>query len=328
MPATLTEGHLSDDELVRLLDGQLEARERPRVESHSARCDACGARLRRLRRRSARLTGILLASDPEAPPAPARAPDELTLRRMRRARGIAAPRPWLRAAAVAGLLLAAGVVASPLRAVVAEWLRTQWERVAAPDAPGAAPAAEAPAAPAGQPAAGARVQFTPRGATFTLEVAVPQADGAVEVRRAAGPSATAEQTGRRRAGGPAGAPRGRAHPQRAGRHRGLPGHGAGVGAHGAGARRRGARDRADGGGGGGGGAGGAGRLIPDPIATAFDCGFGRAPGCAGVGLRLRRAANNAAQRSRAPAETAPPGLAPSGRHPSRGARAGVRRSRA
>ncbi|HEU0077504.1 MAG TPA: hypothetical protein VFQ76_07625, partial [Longimicrobiaceae bacterium] len=34
-----------------------------------------------------------------------------------------------------------------------------------------------------------------QGAVFTLEVAAPQAAGAVEVRRAAGSAATAEQTG-------------------------------------------------------------------------------------------------------------------------------------
>jgi hypothetical protein len=199
MPTRLTEGHLSDDSFVRLLDGELDAGERARLEAHAAGCEACAARLRQLRRRSARLSGILLASDPEIPPAPAEVPDELTLRRMRRARegrGTAAPRPWLRAAAVVALLLAAGVVASPLRAVVAEWLRTQWERIAAPDARDAPPPAEVSAGPSSKPtAAGARVQFTPQGTTFSLEVAGPQAGGSVEVRRAAGASATAEQTG-------------------------------------------------------------------------------------------------------------------------------------
>jgi hypothetical protein len=39
------------------------------------------------------------------------------------------------------------------------------------------------------------VQFTPQGTTFTLDVAVPQGAGSVEIHRAAGASATAEQTG-------------------------------------------------------------------------------------------------------------------------------------
>lgn len=199
MPTSLAEEHLSDGDLVRLLDGELDAEERARVEAHAAGCEACAARLRRLRRRSARLSGILLASDPQAPPAPVQAPDELALRRAsrdRQAHSAPAPRPWLRVAAVVVLLLAAGVVASPLRAVVAEWLRTQWERIAAPGAGAPAPAAEAPAAPAPERSpAGARVQFTPQGTTFTLDVAVPQGAGSVEVRRAAGTSATAEQTG-------------------------------------------------------------------------------------------------------------------------------------
>jgi anti-sigma factor RsiW len=194
MPTPPTEGHLADEHFVRLLDGQLEAGERPWVEGHAERCEACGARLRQLRRRSARLSGILLASDPATPPAPTRAPDELALRRARRTGGVPAPRPWLRAAAMAALLLAAGLAASPLRAVVAGWLRAQWERVAAPDARPAAPAAEAPVAGA-EAGSGARVQFTPRGAVFTVDVAAPRAAGAVEVRRAAGAAATAEQTG-------------------------------------------------------------------------------------------------------------------------------------
>ena len=196
MPTPLTEEHLADEHFVRLLDGQLEAAERPRVEGHAARCEACGARLRQLRRRSARLTGILLASDPQAPPAPAHAPDELALRRTRRAgSAVPAARPWLRAAAAVALLLAAGLAASPRRAVVADWLRAQWARIAAPDARDAAPAMEAPTAAPEVAESGARVQFTPQGAAFTLEVAAPQAAGAVEVRRAAGASATAEQTG-------------------------------------------------------------------------------------------------------------------------------------
>ncbi len=43
-----------------------------------------------------------------------------------------------------------------------------------------------------------------------------------------------------------------------------------------------------------------GRVEGDRAMTSSNARFGRAPGCAGVGLRLRRAANNAAQRSRAP----------------------------
>ncbi len=63
------------------------------------------------------------------------------------------------------------------------------------------------------------------------------------------------------------------------------------------------------------------RRGPERLRTA---GLGVPPAGPGVGLRLRRRANNARQRSRAPAETAPPGLAPSGRHPSRASCAPVR----
>ena len=192
MPTPLAEGHLEDGEFVRLLDGELDAGEAARAEAHAAGCEPCARRLGQLRRRSARLSGILLASDPATPPAPAL--DELTLRRAaRERRSVAAPRLWLRAATVAALLLAAGVVASPLRAVVADWLRTQWERIA-PGAEAPAPAVAPAASPSG-PASGARVQFTPQGTVFTLEVAATQAAGALEIRRAGGATATAEQLG-------------------------------------------------------------------------------------------------------------------------------------
>ncbi|HEV2147719.1 MAG TPA: hypothetical protein VGR37_09985, partial [Longimicrobiaceae bacterium] len=39
------------------------------------------------------------------------------------------------------------------------------------------------------------VQFTPQGTVFTVEVAAPQAGGAVELRRAEGATATAQQVG-------------------------------------------------------------------------------------------------------------------------------------
>jgi hypothetical protein len=193
MPTSLAEGHVADGDLIRLMDGEMDAAERGRVEAHAGACPECAARLHRLHRRSARLTGILLAADPEAPPAPT-TPDELTLRRGRVRRDPAAPaqRQWLRAAAVVALLLGVGIVASPLRAVVADWLGAQWERIAAAGAEEPAPPA---AAPADAVVPGTRVQFTPQGAVFTVEVETAQAAGAVELRRAEGGTATAQQVG-------------------------------------------------------------------------------------------------------------------------------------
>lgn len=202
MTTSLAEGHLSDGDIVRLLDEELDPGERARVEAHVTACEECSRRVRGIRRRSARLGELLRSSDWEAPPAPVAVPvtapevsrDELARRRARRERERrTAPAPWLRAAAIVAVLLGVGIVATPLRAVVADWLETQWERIVAPGGR-EAPAAEPSAAPA-EPAPGSRVQFVPQGSVFTLEVAARQAGGAVELARSDARQAVAEQVG-------------------------------------------------------------------------------------------------------------------------------------
>lgn len=181
--------HLPDGEIVRLLDGELSPAEREHAEAHAAACEACGARLRQLRARATRLAALLGESDWKVPAA--EVPDELALRRARRAGAALRARPWMRAAAVVALLLGMGVVATPVRAWVAEWVEEQWSRLFPPREEAAAPVA----LPSGGPRAGSRVQFTPAGETFTLELTAAQAGGAVEVRRAGTALATAEQVG-------------------------------------------------------------------------------------------------------------------------------------
>jgi anti-sigma factor RsiW len=180
--------HLDDGAIVRFLDGEAAADERAGVEAHLAACPVCADRLAALRRRSLNL-GILLSRGdfavPPLPSAPA-APvvvDELAARRA--ARRMPA-RPWLQAAAVAMLLVSAGLFAAPVRG----WVRGLL-------AGGGAPVAERPATPppaptAEAPLAGARIQFTPQGAELSVEVSHAQAGGALVLEAAPGTTASAE----------------------------------------------------------------------------------------------------------------------------------------
>ncbi len=177
--------HLDDGALVRFLDG--EAGGRSGVEAHLAACPACTERLAVLRRRSVNL-GILLARGDFAVPAPpaAAAPvDELAARRAARR---APPRPWLQAAAVAMLLVSAGLFAAPVRG----WVRglvSASEQAAVRPAPAPRPRAAEPAP------AGTRIQFTPRGPELTVDVAHPQAGGALLLEAGPGTTASAEVRG-------------------------------------------------------------------------------------------------------------------------------------
>ncbi|HEX8358567.1 MAG TPA: zf-HC2 domain-containing protein [Longimicrobium sp.] len=179
--------HLDDGAIVRFLDGEAAADERAGVEAHLAACPVCTERMAALRRRSVNL-GILLArGDFAVPalPAPAAAPvvDELAARRA--ARRMPA-RPWLQAAAVAMLLVSAGLFAAPVRGWVRGLLGTGSEQTAVRPAP-------APPAPAPEAAlAGARIQFTPQGAELSVDIAHPQAGGALHLESAPGSTASAE----------------------------------------------------------------------------------------------------------------------------------------
>lgn len=193
--------HLSDGELVRLLDGECDPAERERAEAHTASCEPCAARLARLRQRTTRLAQMLERADFPVPHAPApadageEAPGVIPLRRRPGPAASPAGRPWLRVAAVILVALGIGVAASPARAWIAQWIA---ERLAADRAGSGDPAPSAPpaqAVPTAPPAAVAQVQFTPAGSEFTLEVAHRQAAGAVLLERSAGPNATAEVVG-------------------------------------------------------------------------------------------------------------------------------------
>jgi anti-sigma factor RsiW len=190
MHAPPADEHLDDGALVRLIDGEAADGERAGVEAHLAACPVCAARLGSLRRRSVNLGLLLARGDFAVPSAPAAPVDELAARRQaRREAPRAASRAWLRAAAVAALVIGAGLFSSPVRA---------WFRDLLGGAGSGAPVAVQPApAPApvpveGSQSASARVRFTPQGEELLVEIAHAQASGALVIAASPSSVATAE----------------------------------------------------------------------------------------------------------------------------------------
>lgn len=183
MPSTLMEAHLPDGELVRLLDGELEAGERTRAEEHIVECPECRARLHTLKRRSTRLTALLSESDWEAPPMPRVEAKLREIEHTREPRAAAreSRTPWLRAAAIIAVLLGAGLFATPLPATIASWVAEQWVELTSPRLTAPTSVGETVSV---QEAGQTRVQFAPEGAELTLEFATRQAGGAVTLRSA------------------------------------------------------------------------------------------------------------------------------------------------
>jgi hypothetical protein len=107
-------GRIDDADLVRYLDGELDADTRARIERAVDADPELAVRLDTLRRRGSRLHRLLSETDP---PVPAARPP---------AHGTAGPRAWdrplLRAAAIVGLLAAVVAAVPPLRAWVVDTL--------------------------------------------------------------------------------------------------------------------------------------------------------------------------------------------------------------
>jgi hypothetical protein len=173
-------GEPGDEELVRLLDGEVDPAGRERLLARLAADPAAAERLAALERNALRLRRFLADEDAHLA-ARARAP-----------RPRPAPRaaPWLRAAAAVVLLLAGALAAPPLWA----WLSGR-PGGARPEAPAGAPAAAgapAPAAPAGEAPV---VRFVPVGGRMEVELASAPAGGALELRTVEGAEASAQVVG-------------------------------------------------------------------------------------------------------------------------------------
>lgn len=212
----MTAPHLDDGDLLCLLDGEPGAATRRDAAAHLDACVACRARMERYRLRRDRLGVLLVHTDVPVPasgprpsasadpasaaPAQPGAADSTKVIPLRPRDATTAVRwtnrPWLRAAAVVLLLLAAAAVATPARAWIVHWVGRQWESVAggAPSAPRprVAPAPEAAPAPV---QTSAQIRFVPAGGELRVEVAHPQAAGALTLVRVDGPAAFAEVMG-------------------------------------------------------------------------------------------------------------------------------------
>jgi len=182
--------HLSDGDLVRLLDGQAEPGESARGRDHLAACVDCDRRLRDLQRRSASISALLAGADFDVPPALRDAGPRVA----RRARAAAARRKrivWLRAASICAILLGAGILAGPARARVTDWVSDLWTGLLTGDRAAGADAA----APQAQPDGGTRVRFTPTGPELSIEFASVPDEGRVELRVGDGPTTVVEVLG-------------------------------------------------------------------------------------------------------------------------------------
>jgi hypothetical protein len=186
--------HLEDGDLVRFLSDEVTTDERAGAVEHLGRCDDCARRLESWRAEMASVAG-LLEDLPVTAMDPARRARSLAAVRQAAVRKIAAPaaaraprrRFFLsgtlaRAAAVAALFVAAGVVASPAGAWIADRFRDLFQ-----DEPAAVAAPE----PEALSAKGSVVAFTPFGYELTVEVASAQAHGDLVLRVQDTPTASA-----------------------------------------------------------------------------------------------------------------------------------------
>jgi hypothetical protein len=180
---TQNPAHLTDGELVRYLDHEVEEAERRELMRHLSSCDACAERLQTLSDKSREVGRRIAALDADA-----RA-DELT-----RARALAAARNARRAhrpagmqparvAAVLATIALGSLTVQPVRA----WLMDQWESLT--DADVAAPIATAPRA---LDESGSRVRFTPTAEVFTLEIDHLQTTGSLTIQLGGADPATAQ----------------------------------------------------------------------------------------------------------------------------------------
>ena len=183
MSTTMPGPHLTDAEVIRSADEQLEPGEQERVTAHLATCDVCRAQRERAQHRKEKLSALLLASDFDTPVmrAPAHtAAIDITAPRARRTPPLRwfPAQPWLRAAAGIVLLLGVALSIAPVRAAIVSWVRAQLggREVVQPAAPPRT--APTPAAPLGP-----RIQFVHQGGTFRLEFAAPDPAGTLNVRR-------------------------------------------------------------------------------------------------------------------------------------------------
>lgn len=206
MNTTNGQTHLEEGDLVRLLGDELSTHERAAAEAHLGSCDACAARLSRCGADLEEATRLLNAL-PVAAVDPARRARSLeavrgavtrhaghvapaapvTRTRFDRGRRFIPSTALARAAAVAGLLVAGGVAASPAGAWIVDRVRDLIQP--------AQPVTVAEPEPSTLPAHSSVVAFTPVGTELVLEFNSAQEHGELVLRIDAAPGASATVTG-------------------------------------------------------------------------------------------------------------------------------------
>jgi hypothetical protein len=173
------QGHATDGELMRLLDGEKPSGDSP-IDGHVTQCAECAARLARYRHRSAALADLLRATAPKpVDTARIRPPlDDISGARLRRQRR----KPvWshagLRAAATIVVVAGVAAAAPPVR----EWLREQVQRWVGP-----APATPVDSSPAAAPierrtVAGPVVRFDVPSSELVVQLDSAQLAGTIEI---------------------------------------------------------------------------------------------------------------------------------------------------
>ena len=184
------EAHMSDEALLRYLDGEVTGEMRRTVRLHLRSCPTCLRRAREIRTLSGDLDGMLghLDLEPSASLLP-RTFKEVQLRRGQRR--VSPGVPVRQAAAILLVLMAGALAASPLRARVLDWVSDRVAEAAhvlgiAPRAAPSTPRAIRPDAAAGEPS---EFAFVPDGPELGLILSYRQAAGTLQIARGSEQSA-------------------------------------------------------------------------------------------------------------------------------------------
>jgi hypothetical protein len=175
---------ITDAELIRYLDGELDAGTRSALDQRLASAPEAAARLATLRRRSRALSQLMRAANPSGPATRASA-DAIRPQMVQRQQS-----PWiplLRIAAVIAVLLI-GIAVPPVRAWLVAHLPGSKQTSTSNNPSGSTSASASNAATS--PTADVVYNFTVTADTFDLEVT--QSAGTLVVSRSAGGSASAE----------------------------------------------------------------------------------------------------------------------------------------
>lgn len=181
--------HLPEDELIRHLDGELDASEREQLLAHLAECGACAERLDTLRLQSQAASELIARVPVPALSDFRRARMRAVLKAAQQqdARRHTRPRRWmLRAAATGTVVFTAALAAEPVRT----WIAERWDELS----PRTESSVNSPATLSAREA-GPRITFEAAGEVFRLELVHSQRQGTLTLRMEDGEVASAQVIG-------------------------------------------------------------------------------------------------------------------------------------